>query len=116
MLLLGSPVAWDSLVIQPDAALASAGFLDAQLLSGAGLTSGQSAQGFSLQFSYLGQGRPPELPFEIVDANYQVLYSGITSPVTPVPEPTGAALLLLGLGSWVALRRTQGAAPSPVAC
>ncbi|MBT9500949.1 MAG: PEP-CTERM sorting domain-containing protein [Burkholderiaceae bacterium] len=92
--LLASPAQWDSLVIQTDTVLASAGYLDAFIIGGLGLAAGQSQGGFSVRFSYLGSGSPGELSFDIVDANYQVLYSGLTAPAAVVPEP---ATLVLGL-------------------
>lgn len=112
--LLASPAGWDSLVIQPDLALASAGYLDAFAIGGAGLLAGQSQGGFSIQFSYLGSGAPGELMFDIVDANYQVLYSGLTTPAAVVPEPASFALGLLGtallLGFVRRARHRPGAA------
>ncbi|MEF7615522.1 PEP-CTERM sorting domain-containing protein [Aquincola sp. MAHUQ-54] len=92
-----SPAAWDSIVIQPDSALSSAGFFDSYVTNPAlALAGGQSQAGFSVQFTYLGSGLPPALPFDIVDASYNVLYSGTT--IAAVPEPGAAMLALLGLG------------------
>lgn len=108
--LLSSPGHWDSLVIQPDPGLPAAGYLDALVLDTASsLGSGQSQGGFVLRFSYLGGGAPTSLPFEIVDTNFQVLFSG-QSQVAVVPEP---ALWLQLLGGLAALGRlTQRRRPA----
>ena len=95
--LASSPANWDSLVVQPDTALHSAGFLDSLAL-GAGIGNGTSVSGFGVKFSYLGSGNPPPLHFDINDANFHAIYSGLTS-VTAVPEPETAWLMLLGLGA-----------------
>jgi hypothetical protein len=93
-----SPANWDSLIIQPDTTLHSPGFLDSLAL-GSGIASGASLGGFEVAFNYLGQGTPPALHFDINDANFQPVFSGIT--VAAVPEPEMAWLMLLGLGAVV---------------
>ena len=95
--LASSPAGWDSLVIQPDTALHSPGFLDSLAL-GAGIGSGTSVGGFGVRFSFLGSGNPLPLRFDINDANFHAVYSGLTS-VTAVPEPEIAWLMVLGLGA-----------------
>jgi len=90
-----SPATWDSLVVQPDTALQSPGFMDSLAL-GSGIATGTSLGGFEVAFNYLGQGTPPALHFDINDANFQPVFSGIT--VAAIPEPEMAWLTLLGLG------------------
>jgi len=97
MSLSASPVAWDSLVIQPDVALQSPGFLDSVLLNPAQpLLPGQSQGGFVARLEFLGAAPPPMLTFEIVDLEFNVLFAGVT---TPVPESASALMLLFGLGA-----------------
>lgn len=102
-----SPAGWDSLVVQPDTALHSPGFLDSLAL-GTGIGNGASVSGFELTFSFLGSGTPPPLRFDINDANFHAIYSGLTT-VTAVPEPETALLMLAGLGAIVGgrLRRQR---------
>jgi len=98
-----SPANWDSLVIQPDLALASPGFFDSLVIApGSPLLLGQQQAGFSVLVRYVGAGSPPMVPFEIVDAQFNVLFSGLT---TPIPEPASALLLLGGLTGVVVARR-----------
>jgi len=90
-----SPVNWDSLVVQPDLALASPGFFDSLVIDPvSALSLGQQQAGFSMLVRYDGPGSPSMLPFEIVDSQFNVLFSGMTSPI---PELPGWALLLIGL-------------------
>ena len=98
--LAASPANWDSLVVQPDSALHSPGFLDSLALSG-GITNGTSVSGFEVKFNFLGSGSPPPLRFDINDANFHAVYSGLTSvtAVAAVPEPETAWLIILGLGA-----------------
>ena len=96
LVLNSSPANWDSLIIQPDTTLHSPGFLDSLAL-GSGIATGTSLGGFEVAFSYLGEGTPPALNFDINDANFQPLFSGLT--VAAVPEPEVAWLMLLGLGA-----------------
>ena len=95
LVLNASPGNWDSLIIQPDATLHSPGFLDSLAL-GSGIATGASLGGFEVAFNYLGQGTPPALHFDINDANFQPILSGVT--VVAIPEPEVAWLMLLGLG------------------
>jgi hypothetical protein len=102
--LQASPATWDSLVVQPDTALASAGYLDGLLPAPApGLTAGQSQAGWLVKFSYLGAGQPGALNFDILDENFAVVASGQTAVV---PEPSQYALLLVGAVA-LGLRRSR---------
>jgi hypothetical protein len=94
-----SPAVWDSIAIQPDVALASAGFLDSLLFDpSAPLTLGQTQAGFRVQFTYLDSGSPSMLPYDIVDGAFQVVAAGVTVPLTsPVPEPSALLLASVGL-------------------
>lgn len=95
-----SPATWDSIVIEPDLALPSAGFLDTFAIDpGDALTLGQTQDGFRVGFTFSGSGAPPMLPFDIVDRDFNVLFSGTTT--APIPEPATALLLLLGLAAAV---------------
>ena len=98
-----SPVNWDSLIVQPDTTLHAPGFLDSLAL-GAGIATGASLGGFEVAFNYLGQGTPPALRFDINDANFHPVFSGVT--VAAIPEPEVALLMLLGLGA-IAGRRIR---------
>jgi hypothetical protein len=84
------------------------------------LTSGQTRSGFNVSFDYIGQSLPGALPFTINDANFNVLFSGVTTtvPGTPgggqTPEPGAVWLMLLAVGCLAATRVTR-AAPQPAA-
>jgi hypothetical protein len=99
---------WDVLVFQPDANLPADGVYDAlALVSGASLQNP-----FSVDFVFLGSGRPGSQPFDITQFDSQgnfvgVLESGFT---TAIPEPGPLSLTLLGLSAFVAgrfLKRRQ---------
>ena len=106
--LAGNPAGWDSLVVQPDAALHAAGFLDSLAL-GSGIATGASRGGFEVRFTFLGQGNPQALKFDVNDANFSPVFSGATSTVVAIPEPETAWLMLAGLGLFVArgVRKAQ---------
>lgn len=97
---------WDPVVIQPDSALPSDGFFDALAMAG-GIALGDSLSGFAVRFTYLGPGSPGVQAFDIVDAAFNVIDSGFTTPVptSPIPEPHGLMLLAIGLAA--ALRARQ---------
>jgi hypothetical protein len=101
LVLNSSGANWDSLIVQPDTTLHSAGFLDS-LAVGSGIATGASLGGFEVKFNFLGQGLPPALHFDINDANFQPVFSGIT--VAAVPEPEVVWLMLLGLGAIAGAR------------
>jgi hypothetical protein len=104
-----SPASWDSLVVQPDVTLHSPGFFDSLAL-GSGIANGVALGGFEVTFSYLGSGNPPPLRFDINDANFHPVFSGLTTTtVAAIPEPESALLIALGLGAIAGARvRKQG--------
>ena len=103
-----SPAGWDSLIVQPDATLHSPGFLDSLAL-GSGIGAGASVSGFEVKFNFLGAGSPLPLRFDINDANFHAIYSGLTTvtPVAAVPEPETAWLILVGIGALAGRRMRQ---------
>jgi hypothetical protein len=104
-----SPAGWDSLIVQPDTTLHSPGFLDSLAL-GSGIGTGASVSGFEVKFNFLGAGSPLPLRFDINDANFHAVYSGLTTvtAVTAVPEPEAAWLVLVGLGALAGRQIRQG--------
>lgn len=94
-----SPVAWDSLVVQPDALL-GAGLFDSY--NPAGLSSGVAR----VSFTYLSDFPFQTLAYDFYDADFSVIESGSSTNVTTsVPESSSIILLLLGLIA-VALRQS----------
>lgn len=99
--IIGSPAGWDSISIQPDPLLPDDGFFDALFLSSP-LALGDSINGFSVIFDWIGGGAGPGSQlFEIYDASFNVVTSGNTveasSDPHSVPEPTSIALIILSL-------------------
>ncbi len=117
-----SPNGWDSIAIQPDPVLKSAGFFDSLLLDpGAPLMLGEAQSGFRAEFTLLGADAPQMLPFDIVDRDFNVLFSGVTTP--PIPEPAAGGMFITGVGVILAAlqrraltrgRRTDRVRASPV--
>ena len=62
----GTPVDWDSLVVEPDVEIPDDGWLDALALAG-GIAPNSSLGGFSVRFDWLGQGAPGSQEFAIID-------------------------------------------------
>lgn len=102
--LLASPTAWDTIVIQPDSALASPGFMDALVIdSASALRAGQSASGFGVSFDWdLVREIPTSFDVVVSDSNFQPIWAGRT--VSVVPEPAAWLLIILGLISATAYR------------
>lgn len=102
----GTPAGWDSFVAQPDAALAAPGFFDS--FRAQALPLGSMQAGFQVGFTFLGQGTPGQLAFDIVGPDFVATSSGMTvalqQPSAPVPEPS-AALLMLTAGMLVGVSR-----------
>lgn len=106
--LTASPTGWDSLVVQPDAALPADGYLDSLALA-APLALGAVQRGFLVQVSTQGLAVPTDaLRYEIIDpATFATVASGSTVPA--IPEPSAAALALTGLAfiGALAVRRQR---------
>jgi len=106
---VSSPSSWDSFVAQPDLFLASPGFFDAY--NPIGLSLGAVQSGFKIGFTFLGQGAPGELPFDIIGADFQPVSSGTSTVVAAqVVEPSALWLMLAGILVLAArIRRSGGA-------
>lgn len=99
-----APAGWDVIAVQPDAALPADGYLDGLALAG-GLANA-TLGGFALSFDYLGAGAPAGQRFEIVDpVTFATISSGMTQPISSVPEPGSAAMLAGGLALLMAASR-----------
>lgn len=76
--------------------------------NGAGLDGGARASGFSVDFDWLGSGRPGAQGYTVYDPqNFATLYSGTTAPV---PVPASAVLLLSSLGVLARFRSNRALA------
>ena len=92
------------LVVQPDLALMSNGFYDAQALRNAP----SFADPFRVQFVRLGTGTPGAQSVTIYDTDFSPISQTQT---TNVPEPT-ALVLLLAAATLLARRSRAGAPPA----
>jgi hypothetical protein len=91
----GMPAGWDGLLLSPDPLLPHAGLFDALAMNG-GIESGQTLDGFAVQFTWLGSGRPTSQRFEIVNPlTFDVIESGLSEGRAPVSVPEPSTLLLL---------------------
>lgn len=87
---------WTVVVTQPDAGLGTSGLYTATALTG----SPSLADAFTLDFVWLGTGKPGSQPFEVFDDSFSVIEVGRTTVPrggTPVPAPTTLVLLASGL-------------------
>lgn len=104
------PSGWDLLLIQPDTAIPSAGFIDG-LMTGGGIAIGEILGSFSLTFDYLGSGSPGSQQFSIVDpTSFNELDRGMTrlsSPPGVLPLPDTLPLMLTGLGALAYWRQRR---------
>jgi hypothetical protein len=106
LLVAGSPAGWDSLVVQPDAAIPDDGYFDALALA-AGIAPGAGLGGFAVSFDYLGAGTPGPQAFDIVDpATFASIAPGTT---TAVPAPPAGWLLATAVAIAVRRRRSRAA-------
>ena len=108
---ISNPAAWDSIVAQPDTALAAPGFFDTY--NAQALALGETQSGFTLAFSFSGQQIPSSLPFDLIDDNFQVIASGTTAAAR-LDEPAAFMLLLMGMVLLVILRKSWRATPALV--
>lgn len=78
--------------------------------NGPGLGGGARASGFSVDFDWLGTGRPGAQGYTVYDPQtFATMYSGTTAPV---PLPASAVLLLSSLGVLAHRARRAGAQES----
>ncbi|WP_039913373.1 hypothetical protein [Cellvibrio mixtus] len=86
-----SPLAWDSVVFQPDSLL-GAGLFDS--FNPAGLITGSAR----IAFTFIGSGALPALNYDLYNADFQIIESGVSTPAgTSVSESSSLALILSGL-------------------
>lgn len=101
LVLVSSPGNWDTLVLQADDGLASAGYLDSLPLDTSDkLSNGQSVSGFKVRFEWSAAVTPTSFTYAINDDSFIALETGFTATTsTPLPEPTSYVLLALGVAA-----------------
>ena len=91
---------WNVLSVQPDLALRQPGYYDALALR-----NGPSrADPFVIDFVWIGAGSPGAQPFDIHNASFQTVFSGMT---VAVPEPGTVSLVLAALMAGLVWRRIR---------
>ncbi len=97
---------WDILLLDPEIGLLADGVFDALALVGSPISSV-----LSVDFLWSGLGTPGSQSFSTYQLDAfgtpQILESGVTTAVTPVPEPGTLLLLLGGCAGMSALRARQ---------
>lgn len=87
---------WNIISLQPDVLLPDDGLYDAlALVDGASL-----ASPFTVEFNWMGSGRPGAQPFVVYDDNFAAIEAGVT-----VPEPSPLLLLLAAVAPAVLSER-----------
>ena len=93
---------WDELIWQPEKQISKAGGYDVLGLGGIGIQPGNSIEGFSVGFKWIGSGLPNSQPYEIVDpTTFAILDSGDT-----IPEP--ATFIVFCIGGVIAFSKRRG--------
>lgn len=111
LVLVSSPGNWDTLVLQPDDGLTSAGYLDSLPLNTVDkLSNGHSVSGFKVRFDWRAAVAPNSFAYTINDDSFNALETGTTTATSaPIPEPASYGLLvfgLLGISALAKFRRT----------
>ena len=103
-----APTGWDPIAVQPDPGIPASGFYDVLSLSGH-IGDDATVSGLSVTFAYLAAGSPGAQPFELLDAaGFAVVYAGMTTPASAVPEPERWLAMLFGVTFILAsLRRRR---------
>lgn len=109
LVLVSSPSNWDTLVLQPDDGLASAGYLDSLPLGSANsLANGESISGFKVKFDWSSGVSPSRFLYSINDQNFLPLETGSTTPsLSNVPEPASGYIFAIGLAMIMLLASRQ---------
>jgi hypothetical protein len=97
---------WSVVITPPDAGLGTSGLYTATALSG----TPSLANAFTLNFVWLGAGRPDSQTFDVFDDNFLTVEQGSTTlprENTPVPEPTSLLLVACGLLLLRFLRKSK---------
>jgi hypothetical protein len=62
----------------------------------------------SVQLVWLGLGQPGSLPYEWLDTDFNVKATALSTPTSAVPEVSGLALAMIGMGvAWGFTRRDR---------
>jgi hypothetical protein len=115
LMVQAAPGDWDALALQGDSGLASDGIFDALALAG-GISDRVGLGGFVARFDWADAAGPralrysvnDPLSFDVLEGGSLVLTAGAVGGGTSVPEPSGMALLLVGLGAATAVRLRIG--------
>ena len=96
---------WFPSLTQPDAAAPLDGVLSYMAL----VDSAAGPRTFTVTFTNVGSGKPGAQTYELFDDSFNVVGSGLTTPIAVVPELPLAAMLSAGLPllGWLARRRYQ---------
>lgn len=92
---------WDAMSFQPDPNITPDGWYDGLAL----VDHASLADPFSINFVWLGDGNPGAQIFEIYNPDWEVVETGMTSPV---PVPSSVVLLMTGLFTVVGWRHDGG--------
>ena len=93
---------WFASAAQPMPAVPLSGVASFLALANVAAADGQ----LEVSFTWLGTGLPGAQEYEIFDSQFNVVDGGRTTPLTDVPEPNSAFMLLLGAALLAHRRRS----------